>query len=517
MMRKGLLVLALLLLGSGLLMAAGGGRIVIAFDQTSVHLDPDKATDGFMGMIADHMFEALFEVDSSYKPVPYLAESYTMSPDGKLYTFKLRKGVKFHNGKEMTSADVKASMERWLRVNGGGKQVAPNVDSVTAPDPYQVVVQFKSVFAPFLSFMSSNVANQKLRIRPKELIDKYGDEVIAEPVGTGPYQLVEWIPDQHVLMKRFDGYSAASGPSFGYSGKKFAYADELEFKFIKETAVRIAGVQTGEYHFALNVPFDQYALLAANPDTQLFMISPNSQGFIIVNQGNPPFDNLYNRQALQYALKLDDLATAAVGDKKFWFLEPSLFPPGNFWNTPGVGKGKYNVYDPAKVRELLKKGGYDGRPIVILNGRDNDYETRITLALKDQLEKVGFKVDLQLFDRATVVQQRAKKDAWNLHCSQFFTPDPDPQVYGAWMGTKKWIGNWDDQDSLKMDAIFDRMLKEPDFTKRKAIVREWQEAFFELVPYVKLYYFNSLHAGNKSLQGFQIFTRVTFFNCWLKK
>ena len=79
-MRKGLLVLALLLLGSGLLMAAGGGRIVIAFDQTSVHLDPDKATDGFMGMIADHMFEALFEVDSSYKPVPYLAESYTMSP-----------------------------------------------------------------------------------------------------------------------------------------------------------------------------------------------------------------------------------------------------------------------------------------------------------------------------------------------------------------------------------------------------------------------------------------------------
>jgi peptide/nickel transport system substrate-binding protein len=517
MLRKGSLVLALLLLGAGLLMAAGGGRIVVAFDQTIVHMDPDKATDGFMGMIVDHMFEALFEVDSSYKPVPYLAESYTMSPDGKLYTFKLRKGVKFHNGKEMTSADVKASMERWLRVNGGGKQVAPNLDTVTAPDLYTVVVQFKNVFAPFLSFMSSNVANQKLRIRPKELIDKYGDEVIPEPVGTGPYQLVEWIPDQHLLMKRFDGYSAASGPSFGYSGKKNAYADELEFKFIKETAVRIAGIQTGEYHFALNVPFEQYALLSSNPDTQVFMISPNSQGFIIVNQGNPPFDNVYNRQALLYALKLEDLATAAVGDKRFWFLEPSLFPPGNFWNTPGVGAGKYNVYDPAKVKELLKKGGYDGRPIVILNGRDNDYETRICLALKDQLEKVGFKVDLQLYDRATVVQQRAKKDAWNLHCSQFFTPDPDPQVYGAWMGTKKWIGNWDDQDSAKMDAIFERMLKEPDFTKRKAIVREWQEAFFELVPYVKLYYFNSLHAGNKSLQGFQIFTRVTFFNCWLKK
>jgi len=531
MLRKGMLVLALALLSAGLLMAAGGseapaggaaqsrygGRIVAAFDQTIVHMDPDKATDGFMGMISDHMFEALFEVDASYKPVPFLAESYTMSADGKLYTFVLRQGVKFHNGKEMTSADVKASMERWMRTNGGGKQVAPYVESVTAPEPYKVVVQFKGVFAPFLSFMSSNVANQKLRIRPKELVDKYGDDVISEPVGTGPYQLVEWIPDQHVLLKRFDGYSAHSGPSFGYSGKKYAYADEIEFKFIKETAVRIAGMQTGEYHFALNVPFDQYAILKNNPDVQVYMVSPNQQGFIIINMGNPPFDNLYNRQALLYSLKLEDLATAAVGDKAFWSIEASLFPPGNFWNAAGVGAGKYNVYDPAKAQELLKKGGYDGRPIVILNGRDNDYETRAALTVKDQLEKVGFKVDAQLLDRATVVQQRAKKDAWNLHCSQFFTPDPDPQVYGAWMGTKKWIGNWDDQDSRRMDDVFDRMIKEPDFTKRQAIVREWQALFFEQVPYVKLYYFNNLHGGNKALQGFQVFTRVTLFNCWLQK
>ena len=531
MLRRTTAVLFVLLLSAGLAAAGGqreapaapaaptqhGGTIVIAFDQTIAHMDPDKATDGILGTISDHMFEALFEVDSSYRPVPFLAESYQMSADGKLYTFQLRKGVRFHNGKEMTSEDVKASMERWLKNNGGGKQVAAHIESIATPDPYQVVVGFKNVFAPFLSFVSSNVANQKLRIRPREIVEKYGDDVIAEPVGTGPYQLLEWVPDQHIKMKRFDGYSAHPGPSFGYSGAKAAYADELHFTFVRETAVRIAGAQTGEYHFANNVPFDQYTMLDANPDTQLFMISPNMQGFIIINQGNPPFDNVHVRQALQHAIRVEDVATAAIGDQRFWFMEASLFPPGSIWNVPGVGAGRYNVHDPAKARELLQRGGYDGRPIVILNGRDNDYETRSALTVKEQLEKVGFKVDVQLYDRATVVQQRAKKDAWHLHCSQFFTPDPDPQVYGAWMGTNKWIGNWDDADSRRLDAIFDRMLREPDLTKRQGIVKEWQEAFYELVPYVKLYYFNALHAGHRRLQGFQPFTRLTFFNCWLER
>jgi len=126
-------------------------------------------------------------------------------------------------------------------------------------------------------------------------------------------------------------------------------------------------------------------------------------------------------------------------------------------------------------------------------------------------------VDVQLFDRATVVKTRSQVDKWNLHASQFFTPDPDPQVYGAWMGTKKWIGNWDDADSRRIDEIFSRMEKEPDFNKRKEIVAEWQEAFFELVPYVKLYFFNSLHAANSSLKGFQPFMRANFYNCWLEK
>ena len=134
-------------------------------------------------------------------------------------------------------------------------------------------------------------------------------------------------------MKRFEDYTPHPGSSFAYSGKKVAYADELVFKFVGETAVRIAGVQTGEFQFGYDIPLDQYGILETNPDIQMFMVSPNMQGFVIVNKGAPPFDNLYTRQALQHAIKLDELATAAIGDSKFWFLVQrninSAFPFGN--------------------------------------------------------------------------------------------------------------------------------------------------------------------------------------------
>ncbi len=149
-----------------------GGTLVIAISQTIAHLDPDKSTDGNLGQIIDHVYEGLFEIDESYKPVPFLVDSYEKTADGKMYSFMLREGVHFHNGKEMTSADVKASMERWLVNNGGGKSVAPYVASIGAPGTYEVVVKFREPYAPFLSFLSSIVANQKLRIRHQRSADR---------------------------------------------------------------------------------------------------------------------------------------------------------------------------------------------------------------------------------------------------------------------------------------------------------------------------------------------------------
>lgn len=493
-----------------------GGSLVVANALTPAHLDTDKTTDSNIGQMMFHVYEGLFEIDKSFKPTPHLAASYEVTNDGKTYEIKLREGVLFHNGKEMTSEDVVASFTRWLENNGAGKNINPYFSDITAPGKYEVVINLTAPYAPFLSFMSSVVANQKFTVKPKELVEQFGEDIMAEHIGTGPFKLVEFIPDQYLKMERFDDYSVHSGPAFAYSGEKIAYVDELTFMLIPEQAMRVAGVQTGEYHFADFAPRDQISLFEANPDIDTYIVSPYRQSFIIVNMGHAPLDNKYVRQALLKTLDMEELGTAMVGDEQFWFLNPSLFPPGHIWHVENGDKGAYNKPDHEKAKELLAQAGYDGTPIVILNSREDDIESRGAIAIKSQLEKVGFVVDVQLFDRATVVDQRSKVDGWNLHLSQFFSPDPDPQVYGAWMGTNKWIGNWDNEDSKKMDAIFEKMLSETDYTKRHAIVAEWHEYFYESVPYVKLFDFKQLRIAHKSLKGYENFAFHTFFNVWLE-
>jgi len=205
-----------------------------------------------------------------------------------------------------------------------------------------------------------------------------------------------------------------------------------------------------------------------------------------------------------------------IGDKRFWDLDASLFPKGNIWYVPNAGKNIYNNYDPAKAKELLKKARYDGRPIIMLNESDMADNVSTVLALKEQLAKVGITVEPHLYDRATVIKQRGTKDGWNI-MSSLFLMTPDPQAFGAWMGTNKWIGFWDDEQSRKMDEIFQRMGKEIDYNKRYKIVEEWNRAFYEYAPYILVDYFSELHLGHKSLKGYQPLPYFFFFNCWIEK
>ncbi|WP_330606853.1 ABC transporter substrate-binding protein [Peptoclostridium litorale] len=145
--------------------------------------------------------------------------------------------------------------------------------------------------------------------------------------------------------------------------------------------------------------------------------------------------NIYARKALAYGMDMDELGLSQIGNQKFWRTGGSLFSKGNIWYDGNAGEGVYNVHDIENAKEMLKKSGYDGTPIVILNGKDDNVESQGAIALKDQLEDIGFNVELQLYDRPTVVEQRSKVDAWNLHLTYFLETNPDPQVFGAWVGS----------------------------------------------------------------------------------
>jgi len=494
-----------------------GGTLNAALKMSVAHLDTDNSTDSLISAMMNHVYEGLFEFDENLKVQPHLAESYTVSEDGRTFNVKLRRGVMLHNGEEMLADDVLASFDRWLNLNGAGKIVEPYLNGVEKINDYEIVFNFDEPYAPFLNILASPVSNQKFVVRAEETVEEFGNDVITEHAGTGPYTVESWIPDQNLTLVKFEDYTPSTKESSFYAGERTAYLDKIVFNFITDEQVRVSGLQTGQFQFAEEVPRDQYQLFEANPNISTEIIYPDKMSVLIMNNAEPPFNNKYARQAMVYALDLEELGYAMIGNPDFWRLEAALHEEGNPWHDETAGEGIYGVYDPEKAKELLERANYDGTPLVILSGQDDQMERQGAVAIKDQLEEIGINVELQLFDRPTVVEKRSQKEGWNIHLSPFIKTVPDPQIHQGWTGTNKWITNWDSEESREMDRIFARMLKEVDYEERYKIVEEFYEAMWDSVPYFNLLDFSRLHITRTELNNYQPAWQPFFWNTWLEE
>lgn len=220
-----------------------------------------------------HVFEALYTVDKDWSPIPHLVEGHTGTDGGRQYTIMLRKGVRFHNGKEMTSADVVASLSRWGRMAGVGKALSKSVAAVEVKGPYEVIIHLKEpsgVVVPALAWSTAV-------IYPKEVIDATGDGQLKQFIGTGPFRFVEHEPDRHVKLARFKEYAARSEPPNGAGGKRIADLDELRFLPVPDIAARLAGVESGSYHYSMLVKQDQYERLLTMRSVEPRLMFPQWQ------------------------------------------------------------------------------------------------------------------------------------------------------------------------------------------------------------------------------------------------
>lgn len=143
-------------------------------------------------------------------------------------------------------------------------------------------------------------------------------------------------------------------------------------------------------------------------------------------------------------------------------------------------------------------------------------ERQGAIAIQDQLEKIGVEVELQLFDRPTVVERRAKKEGWHIHLSPFIKIVPDPQIHQGWTGTNKWISNWDSEESREMDQIFAEMLKEVDQEKRYKIVERMEAKLWDAVPYFNILDYSRLHIKRAELKNFKGSWQPFFWNTYLE-
>src|SRR6185295_18232887 len=259
-----------------------------------------------------HIYETLYTYDKSFNAIPLLVDSHTVGDKGRTYTFKLRRGVKFHNGKEMTSADVVASLSRWGRLATPGRQFWKNVEGIEAKDPATVVLYLKDTSGALLMGLAR--PNNGAVIYPKEIVDAAGDNPVKEFIGTGPYRFVEHKPDRHVKLARFKEYAARSEAPNGFGGRRTAYLDEILFIPVPDVAVRLAGVETGDYEYSQQLQQDQYDRVKAMPGVVPVIIKPAGWTTAVLNHKQGLMADKRIRQAFQAALDMEPIMAAGFGN-----------------------------------------------------------------------------------------------------------------------------------------------------------------------------------------------------------
>ena len=353
----------------------------IATDQSPVGLDPHVATSFATQLITSTMYEGLTAIDAGLRVVPALAQSWTVSDDGRTYRFQLRPGARFHNGRAVTPADVAASIAR-VRDPKTGSPYASRFTGITsvAPDGEgAVTVTLEQPSAPLLAQLAS------LAIVPSEAVA----ELARRPVGTGPFQFKEWVPDTYIALDRNAAYWEQGLPRLA----------GLKFNIVPEAATRQLGIQSGIYRM---VPSLDAATTAALSGQSRVKVIPVAYSVVGLNASKPPFDKPEVREAVNLAIDRSQLAEAAYFGKAV----PAgpLSPALTDWALP---TSEFSCYRPdsARARKLLQDAGLTLPVKVTLNVLGSLQQVvDVAQVVQAQMDKAGFAVTLNVQEQGRFIQ-----------------------------------------------------------------------------------------------------------------
>jgi peptide/nickel transport system substrate-binding protein len=481
------LILSTLLLSSGQAVAEMkfGGVLRYAVIDSPPTLDQHAVTSDLSTTIAQHWSEGLYAYNAMYEPAPLLARSDEVQDNGKLVIINLRKGVPFHNGKEMTSEDVVASLKRWGEYGVRGPIVFKHVDRLEADGKYTVRIYFKEVFSPWKSLFAC--INGGPVIYPKEVVENATKEPIPRSgyIGTGPYKFIEWKEGRYVLLKRFDKYVAGDKAPDGYVGQRVAYFDEIRFIPVPDSQTRVNGVMAGDYDYAERIPGDLYEGLKQDSTVSVALNQGAMFGELFFNSkegifspSSPVQDPWKLRQALMTALDMEPVMQASAGPKDLWRLNGSIMPKGAFFYSE-AGIDKYSQGNTEKAIQLAKEAGYKGEKIVYMTTTSYDFIYHDSVVIESQLKKAGFNIDFQIYDWATLVSRRVQPKLWDLfQTGHGFVPDPILYTFMS----DAYPGWWTTEKKTRLTNEFTKAI---DPQKRKEIWDQIQALMYVEVPICK--------------------------------
>ncbi len=417
-------VLALNLSGRGAHAAGSGITIAEIFDPPG--LDPTVNSVDLVSTITENVFETLYAFDAKWEPAPLLAAGAArVSDGGTTITIPLRSGVPFHDGTVMTSADVAASLRRWVKLSSRGQLVAPVLTAIDETAPDVVVLHLSKPFPALLPLLAFNSATAIILPKAKAEAAMGGAlRNVEDLIGTGPFRIAERRPDQYTRLVRFDNYKPSPDPASGYAGARTAGAPQLDFVPVPNVNTRLQGLLSGQYDVADGLSTDSYKQIVGAPSLQPVITKPGGWLFMVMNSKQGLTTDPLIRQAAQAALDNQAIMAAALGSDQFFSLGSSLFPDWSPYHSD-AGSNLYNQKNPELSKQLLAKAGYKGQKFRILTSQQYDYIYKAALVTMQNLQDGGFTVDLQLMDWASVMSRRFDASIWESFITfHGFVPDP---------------------------------------------------------------------------------------------
>ncbi len=449
-----------------------GGVLTAAFSADPAGFDPVRGPSGMSHVVIEQVYSTLMALDPDAKPYPELAESYEISADGLTYTFRLRSGVKFHNGDPFTAEDVKFTFDRLGAKDSGYSYTSQieTIKSVDVLDPQTVKFNLTQPTGPFLIYMAFPGSS----IVPKKLVES-GYDLNAKPVGTGPFKFVSYEPRNAIKFERYNEYFQEGKP----------YFDAMEYKIISDVTALTNSLQSGVINFSNEIPPKDFAAITANPELSGITLEGSRFNWLMTNNQRKPFDNAKVRQAVSMALDRQALTDGAFFGQATPILG-GVIPEWN-WGYSADVKFTSAKGDPEAAKKLLTEAGFpDGFETTMTIASSFPAQMAMAPIIQANLEKIGIKAKIGSMEIPRYWDEVWATSNFDITTMYWLSPlaDPDDFVYNNYAcnsGT-----NAQKSCSKEMDDLLSKAKSAVTQDERKKIYRELQQLSMDDMPLVPL-------------------------------
>jgi peptide/nickel transport system substrate-binding protein len=466
------------------------------------------------------VWDTLFAMDEKFEVKPQMVDKYDVSADQLTWTFTLRDGLEWHDGKPVTSEDCIASIKRWAAKDSMGQKMMGSVLDFEVVDAKTFKMKMKEPYGLVLQSLGKPSSNVPFMMPARVAATDPNSQIKLEDViGSGPFifKADEWKPGEKTVYVKNPKYKPRAEPASGLAGGKVVKLDRVEWIAMPDAQTQVAALQNGEIDMIESPGHDLLQLLASDKNIKLFNANPTGLQYTFrFNSTAKPFDNPKIRHAVFVAFAQEDFLKATIGDPKWYKVCKAPFICGTPLASDAGMAGVLNG-DTAKAKQLLQEAGYDGTPIVLMQSTDLPVLTNLAPVAKAMMERAGFKVEMQSMDWQTLVARRAKKDppdkgGWHAFLTAWVAADILNPVMAGFFNAScdKAMFGW--PCDAQIEKFRDQFAHESDPAKQKEIVENLQKYWVENPTHINLGQWYQPFALRKNIEGNLIAPVPVFWN-----